>query len=261
MTEDGDCDAKEAETCTEWISSTMINPASTYSTQTVTTACKTISACSAKGTTVTKTVDEDGLVEGTVTYIDNDGPTDAADDSIASSLESYYSSYWSAVDATSSSSTVSSTTTTSSTGGGQTHDPIPNSFFILKEHMEDDHFDSSVSHYYKWYSVYYSYRHQVTEKDICALSGKVDGPVKSDEGEEYPTSLGPFVLGQYTGCLYSGSKHRPGSVKCDNSELPFTCLGYKYNAHAADWNCGKTYTKDGTTHYTYYYKAVECLIL
>ncbi|KAE8310127.1 hypothetical protein BDV41DRAFT_400350 [Aspergillus transmontanensis] len=262
MTEDGDCEAKEAESCTEWISSTMMTPASTYSTQTVTTACKTISACNAKGTTVTKTIDEDGLVEGTVTYIENDVPTDAADDAIASSLASYYSSYWSAVDATSTSSTVSSTTTTtSSSGGGQTHDPIPNSLIILKEHIEDEHFDSSVSHYYKWYSVYYSYRHQVTEKGICALSGKVDGPVKSDEGEEYPTSLGPFALGQYTGCLYSGSKHRPGSVKCDNSELAFTCLGYKYNAHAADWNCGKTYTKDGTTHYSNYYKAVECLIL
>ncbi|KAH3510830.1 hypothetical protein KXW24_001888 [Aspergillus fumigatus] len=65
--EDNDCEAEKADSCTDWISSTLVTPASTYSTTTITTRCDTITACSAKATTTTSTVDEDGLIEGTIT--------------------------------------------------------------------------------------------------------------------------------------------------------------------------------------------------
>ncbi|KAH1602270.1 hypothetical protein KXX25_004268 [Aspergillus fumigatus] len=65
--EDHDCEAEKADSCTDWISSTLVTPASTYSTTTITTRCDTITACSAKATTTTSTVDEDGLIEGTIT--------------------------------------------------------------------------------------------------------------------------------------------------------------------------------------------------
>ncbi|KAI9046345.1 uncharacterized protein KD926_004184 [Aspergillus affinis] len=90
--EDSDCENKEAASCTNWISSSLVKPASTYLTNTVTTACKTITAYNAEVTTATKTVDKDGFVEFTVTIIDKDETLDTTIEySLSSDISAYYS--------------------------------------------------------------------------------------------------------------------------------------------------------------------------
>lgn len=111
--EDNDCEAEKADSCTDWISSTLVTPTSTYSTTTITTRCDTITACSAKATTTTSTVDEDGLIEGTIT--DFQWATTSDDADLTSYLESDYSSFWSAFDSTSTTTTTTTKPTTTTT--------------------------------------------------------------------------------------------------------------------------------------------------
>ncbi|KAK9608569.1 hypothetical protein V6Z94_009525 [Aspergillus fumigatus] len=92
---------------------TLVTPASTYSTTTITTRCDTITACSAKATTTTSTVDEDGLIEGTIT--DFQWATTSDDADLTSYLESDYSSFWSAFDSTSTTTTTTTKPTTTTT--------------------------------------------------------------------------------------------------------------------------------------------------
>ncbi|KAK9559948.1 hypothetical protein V6Z77_005582 [Aspergillus fumigatus] len=92
---------------------TLVTPASTYSTTTITTRCDTITACSAKATTTTSTVDEDGLIEGTIT--DFQWATTSDDADLISYLESDYSSFWSAFDSTSTTTTTTTKPTTTTT--------------------------------------------------------------------------------------------------------------------------------------------------
>ncbi|KAJ5441849.1 hypothetical protein N7491_004255 [Penicillium cf. griseofulvum] len=226
VSEDSDCKIQEAEMCTDWISSTLVTPASTYSTETLTTACEIITACNAKPTTATKTIDGGEFIEATVTIIEYEQTLDAdIEASIESDWSSYISSYWSAIDSTSTSTTATKTTTE---GGGTdpTGSAIPNSFIIFKYHEEKDNgFDLSRSDSYAFYAVYYSYRQQITEDDVCAHTRKVTDSVDAKESTEYPTDLGSFTLGQYTGCKYTPNGSKPGIVSCDNNELPFECVG------------------------------------
>lgn len=67
--------------CTDWISSTLVTPALTYSTETLTTACETITACNAKSTTATKTIDGGDFIEATVTIIEYEETLDACSSS------------------------------------------------------------------------------------------------------------------------------------------------------------------------------------
>ncbi|KAF7159650.1 hypothetical protein CNMCM5623_005030 [Aspergillus felis] len=88
--EDSDCETEEADSCTEYISSKLVTPVSTYSTTTVTSHCETITACAARPTTVTSTIDADGLNEGTIFDIES-GTTD--DPSLTSWLDEQMSSH------------------------------------------------------------------------------------------------------------------------------------------------------------------------
>lgn len=263
QSEDSDCETQEAETCTDWISSTLVTPASTYSTETLTTACETITACNAKPTTATKTIDGDDFIEATVTIIEYEETLDAdIEASIESDWSSYISSYWSAIDSTSTSTTATKTTTE---GGGTdpTDSAIPNSFIIFKYHEEKDNgFDLSHSDSYAFYGAYYSYRQQITEDDVCAHTRKVTNSVGAKGSTEYPTDLGSFTLGQYTGCKYTPNGSKPGIVSCDNNELPFECIGYIHtgSGNVVDYYCGQTMSGSGTRTFRSYNKAVECLV-
>ncbi|KAF4251149.1 hypothetical protein CNMCM8057_006996 [Aspergillus fumigatus] len=116
---DSDCETEEADRCTEYISSTMVTPASTYSTTTMTSHCNTITACAAKPTTVTSTMDEDGLDEGTITAVETETSDDA---SLTSYLDALMSSFYASAFTTTSSTT---TTTTSSTTKTTSTTPTP----------------------------------------------------------------------------------------------------------------------------------------
>ncbi|GFF78584.1 hypothetical protein IFM61392_04633 [Aspergillus lentulus] len=107
--EDKDCEAEEADSCTDWMSSTLVTPTSTYSATTITTRCDRPTACSAEATTTTSTVNEDGLIEGTITGFQWATTTDDAD--LTSYLESDYSAFWSAFDSASTTTTATTTTT------------------------------------------------------------------------------------------------------------------------------------------------------
>ncbi|KAJ5117810.1 hypothetical protein N7448_011442 [Penicillium atrosanguineum] len=263
--EDSDCQEHEAEVCTEWISSTLITPASTYSTETVTTACETITACEAKPTTSTKTIDENGLIEATVTIIEYMETLDAdTEASMNNDWQSYISSYWSTFDATSTTSTTTTraTTTTSDGNPDPTGSTYPNAFMIFKYHQEDDYFDSSRKDSYSFYGAYYSYRQQTTTEEICGQTRKVTGPVDAKNSQDFPSSLGPFTLGQYTGCMYTPQNDKPGSVSCTNSKISFDCIGFikEGNSHVVDYGCGQSENKAGTRTWKSYDKVVECSI-
>ncbi|KAJ6071012.1 glycoside hydrolase [Penicillium canescens] len=106
--EDKDCEAEKADVCTESVYSTIVTPASTYTTET-STQCETITACSAKATTTTTTVEESDIYVGTM----YPHPVDALDTAVAShialSMELLFTSMY---DPTSTTSTSISTTTT-----------------------------------------------------------------------------------------------------------------------------------------------------
>ncbi|PYI09362.1 hypothetical protein BO78DRAFT_437932 [Aspergillus sclerotiicarbonarius CBS 121057] len=117
--EDTDCESQEADSCTEYISSTLVTPISTYSTTTLTSQCSTITACSANPTTVTSTITGDGLVEGTISGIDSIVSEDPA---IWTSLIDDLSSFYAMAFATNISTipfSVKSTTSTASTSTTQ----------------------------------------------------------------------------------------------------------------------------------------------
>ncbi|KAI9930614.1 hypothetical protein ASPWEDRAFT_171240 [Aspergillus wentii DTO 134E9] len=121
------------------------------------------------------------------------------------------------------------------------------------------HIDLSIDRSYAWFGSYWGYRMQITTADICDNVQNVVGPVSASVSALWPTSLGPFTLGQYTGCKYSGQADKPGYVSCDNAELSFTCLGYLYKEPTYD-DCGTSESDDGTSTNTYYTKALECSI-
>lgn len=259
QSEDSDCESKEAEICTDWISSTLITPASTYSTETVTTACETISACHAKATTATKTVGEDGLIEATVTTMEYEQTLDAdMEAALESDWASYISEYWSAIASTS----TTATATTSGGGSEPTATRYPNSFIIYKYHAEENHLDLSRSDSYAFYGAYYSYQDQITAEGVCSGTDAVTKSVDADKSALYPSNLGSFTLGEYTGCKYNSDGSHPGSVSCQNNELPFTCIGHikTGSPDLVDYSCGNSMSESGTKTFESYNKAVECLV-
>ncbi|KAL3428704.1 bacteriodes thetaiotaomicron symbiotic chitinase [Aspergillus tetrazonus] len=112
QSQDTDCEAEEADVCTAYIYSSLVTPASTYSTTTVTSVCETITACAAAATTTTKTVDENGLDEGTATIVESATTSNAA---LVSFLDDQLESWWSTVFATTTSTTTTKTTTRTTT--------------------------------------------------------------------------------------------------------------------------------------------------
>lgn len=103
--EDNDCEAQEADICTEFVSSTLVTPASTYSTR-VTSVCQTITACDATPastttTTTTSTAPSDGISIATATEEYNlpTATDDATYSSIVSQLEAAKSSVVAALSA------------------------------------------------------------------------------------------------------------------------------------------------------------------
>lgn len=260
--EDPDCEAQEAEVCTDWISSTLVTPASTYSTETVTTACETITACEATPTTRTKTITDDEFVEATVSIIEyaQTLPVDVSS-ALESELMKYATDYWSAVGSTSTKTTT--TSTTSGGGSNPTESSYPNAFLIFKYHKEqDDTILETRDDTYSFYGAYYSYRTEVRDEDVCNGKYKVIGPADADESDDYPSSLGPFTLGQYTGCKYSSPNGKPGSVSCDNNELPFDCIGYvkPVGSHIVDLACGTSMNGAGVKKWESYNQVVQCAI-
>ncbi|GLI82248.1 hypothetical protein PoHVEF18_010675 [Penicillium ochrochloron] len=258
--EDSDCESQEAEVCTDWISSTLVTPASTYSTETVTTVCETITACKATPTTTTKTVDEDGFMEATVTLIQY-AETLPADVSslMESELMSYESSYWSALASTSTTTTTSSTT---SSGGSDPTGSYPDAFIIFKYHEEKDYYDTSRKDTYSFYGAFYSYRTQITEDGVCHQTRKVVGPVDADEGENAPSSLSGFDLsGSYTGCQFTTSSGG-AYLFCDGRDTPFNCIGFvkEKGSHVVDYGCGKSMDQAGTWTWRSYNKVIECSV-
>ncbi|PLB44327.1 bacteriodes thetaiotaomicron symbiotic chitinase [Aspergillus steynii IBT 23096] len=112
QSEDSDCEGEEADSCTAYISSTLVTPVSTYSTKTVTTRCQTITACAATPTTTTRTVDKDGLMEGTISNIGISVPYES---DLASQLLDQLDSFYSSAFSTTTSTTTSKPTTTTKT--------------------------------------------------------------------------------------------------------------------------------------------------
>lgn len=105
--EDDDCGAKEAEVCTETVYSSIVTPASTYTTET-STSCETITACSAEASTTTTTIDEESITAW-LDYYNPDVILDTtAAGSLSSSIEAMFSSIYAATTTTSISSTSSS---------------------------------------------------------------------------------------------------------------------------------------------------------
>ncbi|KAL5337119.1 hypothetical protein BJX70DRAFT_399926 [Aspergillus crustosus] len=109
--DDDDGGGSGADFCTAYISSSLVTPQSTYSTTTVTSRCEAITACAASPTTTTKTVDEDGLDEGTISQVESTSTDDSA---ISSALDDLLSSWWSQVFTTTTTTTTTKTTTTTS---------------------------------------------------------------------------------------------------------------------------------------------------
>ncbi|KAJ5878943.1 hypothetical protein N7455_002408 [Penicillium solitum] len=110
--EDDDCDSKEADTCTEYISSSMVS--SSYTTET-STMCQTITACDAKPTTTTSTITSDSTVKAAYRFYSRT-IDDAAITSQASIIDDDFSSLYTTTPtptSTSSTSTEEATTTTS----------------------------------------------------------------------------------------------------------------------------------------------------
>jgi len=112
--EDDDCEADEAEVCTESIYSSIVAPASTYTTKT-STSCETITACSAEASTTTTTISEAELTAWTEYWNPEITLDTAVASSLAASLEAVYSSIYNYDTKTTSSSTPSTTTSKAST--------------------------------------------------------------------------------------------------------------------------------------------------
>ncbi|GAB1193276.1 hypothetical protein APSETT444_002479 [Aspergillus pseudonomiae] len=119
-TEDSDCEHQEADSCTAYITSLLVTPVSTYSTTTVTSRCETITACAARPTTVTSTIDKNGLNEGTISNIDyamSDDPSLASylDEQLSSFFDSAFATATTTTSTTSTAETTTSSTKTTST--------------------------------------------------------------------------------------------------------------------------------------------------
>ncbi|OGM41754.1 bacteriodes thetaiotaomicron symbiotic chitinase [Aspergillus bombycis] len=121
-TEDSDCEHQEADSCTAYITSQLITPASTYSTTTVTSRCETITACAARPTTVTSTMDENGLNEGTISNIDYAMSDDPA---LASYLDEQLSSFFDSAFATATTTTSTTSTTEPTASSTKTTSTAP----------------------------------------------------------------------------------------------------------------------------------------
>ncbi|KAJ5254853.1 hypothetical protein N7505_010004 [Penicillium chrysogenum] len=105
--EDDDCESKEADTCTEFITSSKVS--STYSTET-STKCQTITACDATATTTTSTISTTMSPQAAWRY-NAWSVDDAAITSDASSLDEEFSSVYATSTSTSTSTTEATTTT------------------------------------------------------------------------------------------------------------------------------------------------------
>ncbi|CAG8909305.1 unnamed protein product [Penicillium egyptiacum] len=108
--EDDDCEAREADVCTETVYSTIVTPASTYTTET-STSCETITACSAEASTTTTTIEEDSITAWVGYYNPDDALDTSAASSLSSSIEAMFSSIYATTTTTSTTSKPSTTST------------------------------------------------------------------------------------------------------------------------------------------------------
>ncbi|KAJ5849007.1 glycoside hydrolase [Penicillium rubens] len=108
--EDDDCEAREADVCTETVYSTIVTPASTYTTET-STRCETITACSAEASTTTTTIEEDSITAWVGYYNPDDTLDTSAASSLSSSIEAMFSSIYATTTTTSTTSKPSTTST------------------------------------------------------------------------------------------------------------------------------------------------------
>ncbi|OQE13014.1 hypothetical protein PENFLA_c057G06428 [Penicillium flavigenum] len=106
--EDDDCEAREADVCTETVYSTIVTPASTYTTET-STSCETITACSAEASTTTTTIEEDSITAWVGYYNPDDTLDTSAASSLSSSIEAMFSSIYATTTTTSTTSKPSTT--------------------------------------------------------------------------------------------------------------------------------------------------------
>lgn len=173
--EDDDCESVEADICTETVYSSMVTPASTYTTKT-STRCKTITACDAEASTTTTTISSESAYV-IVTMAPYPGYTvmdDAEATTFQKSMEEMFESIWATdTDTTSTSSTIattstgSPTTSTSVSHGTPTAtsvDATPTTFHSPsnKTHIEMNFYkDSSCGDFiagYEWdYDLWFSY--------------------------------------------------------------------------------------------------------
>ncbi|KAJ5651622.1 uncharacterized protein N7484_005345 [Penicillium longicatenatum] len=115
--EDDDCEAVEADVCTETIYSSIVTPSSTYTTKT-STSCETITACDAEASTTTTTISSESayVIVTIAPYPDYTVMNDAEATSFAESMEEMFESIWSDdTTGTESASSTSTSTTSSST--------------------------------------------------------------------------------------------------------------------------------------------------
>ncbi|CAG8350820.1 unnamed protein product [Penicillium salamii] len=92
--EESDCDSVEADICTETVYSSLVTPASTYTTKT-STSCETITACDVEASTTTTTVSSKPPVIVTIEpYPDYPVMNDAEVTSVRKSMEDMFSSIW-----------------------------------------------------------------------------------------------------------------------------------------------------------------------
>lgn len=120
---DEDCETEEADMCTEYISSSMVTEASTYST-TTSTDCQTITACHAEATTTTSTITSDGSETTGYRYWYHEvdlaaAATDAAE------IDADYSAFFTTPTPTTTSTTSTETTTTSTETSTTTNPHTP----------------------------------------------------------------------------------------------------------------------------------------
>jgi len=110
VSEDSDCESSEADTCTEYISSSLVTPESTYTTST-STSCQTITACSAEPSTTTTTLSDDPSA-GTMFKYYHWSFDSAAASSAAKAIDEEFSSLHATTTTSTSTSTSSKTTST-----------------------------------------------------------------------------------------------------------------------------------------------------
>ncbi|KAH8427245.1 uncharacterized protein LDX57_004958 [Aspergillus melleus] len=183
QSEDSDCEDKEANACTAYISSTLITPASTYSTTTVTSRCQTITACAATPTATTRTVDKDGLVEGTISNI---GVSVASSPSLASQVRDELSSFLASAFTTTVTTTSKPTTTKETTSAP----PVP-----TETGYDCDGSDrcKTFANLHKFCDMAKSF---LTDNTVYGTTGGIDSGTCYTDGKNLGFGCGVFVKGK-----------------------------------------------------------------